>query len=109
MHYDIEIMGKTFQQYLGNLQLVFDKLRQAGLRKKTHQMFYLGHRISRKGVATDPVKADIVMKWSVANLIQSCKVYILMILLVWQNLCIVSRRGDESLSGQVNVQQHLMS
>ena len=55
------IVGKCFQQHLSNLELVLDRLRQAGLRLKTskchlfcEKVTFLGHRISRQGNSTDP-------------------------------------------------------
>ena len=59
---DIVIVGKTVQNHLlDNLQLVLDRIKRAGLRlkpSKCHlfqkEILYLGHRITRDGVATDP-------------------------------------------------------
>lgn len=55
---DVIVYGKTFEEMLHNLELVFEKLRAAGLklikaRKCTlfsKQVKYLGHVISEKGV-----------------------------------------------------------
>ena len=48
-----------------------DKLREAGLKMKLSkcaffrkEMLYLGHKISREGISTDPSKVDVVSKWS---------------------------------------------
>ena len=57
---DIVIMGRMFQQNLVNLKLVLDRLRGAGLKLKPakcslcrKEVLFLGHRITRKGIATD--------------------------------------------------------
>ena len=67
---DIVIVGKCFQQHLSNLELVLDRLRQAGLRLKTskyhlfrEEVTFLGHRISRQGISTDPKKVSAVQNW----------------------------------------------
>ena len=53
-----------------NLQLVLGRLKEAGLRIRPSkcalfqkQVLYLGHVVSREGVATDPSKTDLVSKW----------------------------------------------
>ena len=74
---DIVIVGKTVQNHLDNLQLVLDRIKRAGLRlkpSKCHlfqkETLYLGHRITRDGVATDPGKIDAVRKWAVPRTVQ---------------------------------------
>ena len=74
---DIVIVGKTVQNHLDNLQLVLDRIKRAGLRlkpSKCHlfqkEILYLGHRITRDGVATDPGKIDAVRKWAVPREVQ---------------------------------------
>ena len=74
---DIVIVGKTVQNHLDNLQLVLDRIKRAGLRlkpSKCHlfqkEILYLGHRITRDGVATDPGKIDAVRKWAVPRTVQ---------------------------------------
>ena len=58
---DVIILGRSISEHLANLSLVFERLRQAGLElhlKKCeflkHEVTYLGHIVSDKGVATDP-------------------------------------------------------
>ena len=69
---DVIVLGRSFEEHLKNLQSVLQRLRQAGLRLKLskcsffqHQVKYLGHIISREGVATDPVKTQKVANWPV--------------------------------------------
>ena len=74
---DIVVVGKTVQNHLDNLQLVLDRIKRAGLRlkpSKCHlfqkEILYLGHWITRDGVATDPGKIDAVQKWAVPRTVQ---------------------------------------
>ena len=67
---DIIIIGRDFEEHLSNLQSVFQRLREAGLKLKPrkchflrHQVEYLGHIVSRDGVATDPAKTSKVATW----------------------------------------------
>lgn len=67
---DIIVYGKTFDDMLQNLELVFEKLLAAGLKLKARkcslfarQVKYLGHIISEQGIETDPEKVEIVKHW----------------------------------------------
>ena len=67
---DIVIPGRTSEEHMGNLRVVLQKLREAGLRLKPskcsffqRQVGYLGHIVSREGVATDPAKTEKVAAW----------------------------------------------
>ena len=67
---DIIIFGKTFDQHLHNLQQVLDRLRQAGLKLHPrkchflqHEVTFLGHVVSQKGVSPDPNKTSKVAQW----------------------------------------------
>ena len=58
---DIIVMGHSFEEHLGNLNLVLEWLRDANLKVKPakcalfqEQVCYLGRIISSKGIATDP-------------------------------------------------------
>ena len=64
---DLLIIGKSFEEHLQNLQLVFDRLRRAGLKLKPFkctvcqkEVTYLGHVLSSDGIATNPSKTDKV-------------------------------------------------
>ena len=67
---DIIVPGKTFAEHLQNLEAVFQRFRQAGLKLKLGkcsfcqtEVAFLGHIVSRDGVATDPEKTAKVAKW----------------------------------------------
>ena len=73
----IVIMARTFQQHLVNLTLVLDRLRGAGLKLKPtkcslchKEVLFLGHRITREGIATNPAKTAVVQKWAVPQTTQ---------------------------------------
>ena len=68
---DIIVFSKTFDEHLENLQRVFQRLSDAGLKLKSskcsffkHEVQFLGHIVSADGVRTDPskVKAIVNMK-----------------------------------------------
>ncbi|CAG2224863.1 Retrovirus-related Pol polyprotein from transposon 297 [Mytilus edulis] len=69
---DVIIFGPTFEKALENLDLVFDRFRKASLKLKPkkcflfqHQVLYLGHLVSDKGIACDPAKIESVSDWPV--------------------------------------------
>ena len=69
---DIIVLGRSFEEHIRNLDSVFQRLRESGLRLKPSkcsffrkQVQYLGHVISRDGVATDPEKTAKVATWPV--------------------------------------------
>ena len=60
---DIIIMGKTFDDHIRNLQAVFERLRQAGLKLHPEKcqflqqkVYFLGHVVSAHGLLPDPQK-----------------------------------------------------
>ena len=67
---DIVVVGNSFDNHLQNLSVVLQRLREANLRLKPAkcsfcktQVAYLGHIISRQGVATDSEKTNRVSNW----------------------------------------------
>ena len=67
---DIIVIGRSFAEHISNLNSVLQRLRESGLRLKPAKccffqtrVHYLGHIISRDGVATDPQKTDKVAQW----------------------------------------------
>ncbi|VEN42942.1 unnamed protein product [Callosobruchus maculatus] len=69
---DIIVVEKSFDDHLKNLEQVFRRLRQSGLKlspKKCHlfqkKVQYLGHVVSQEGIAVDPQKIEAVKGWPV--------------------------------------------
>ena len=69
---DVVIFSDTFEEHLADIRIVFDLIRSAGLRlKRTKCQFikesvdYLGHVISRTGIAPDPAKIDKIANYKV--------------------------------------------
>lgn len=67
---DIIVTGKTFEDMITNLGMVFDRLLEYNLKlkpKKCHlfqkEVEYLGHIVGAAGVKTDPRKIDCVQNW----------------------------------------------
>jgi len=61
---------KSFEEHLQHLVLVLQQLREANLHLKPakcalfrHKVLYLGHVVSRQGIATDPAKTNKVSGW----------------------------------------------
>ena len=64
---DILVFSSNFQEHLGHLDMVFSKLREAGLTLKSEKchfavdkVLYLGHIITNEGVQVDTSKTDAV-------------------------------------------------
>ena len=69
---DIIILGRDFADHISNLDRVFQRIQEAGLKLKPRkcaflqdQVCYLGHVVSREGIATDPEKIRKVETWPV--------------------------------------------
>ena len=67
---DVIILGRTFKEHIQNIQLVLQRLREAGLKVKPskcvffrREVRYLGHIVSREGVSPDPSKTEKVASW----------------------------------------------
>ena len=67
---DIIIFGKTFEEHLQNLQLVFQRIREANLKLSPtkcdlfkRKVKYIGHVVSEDGVEIDQDKTDRVVNW----------------------------------------------
>ena len=67
---DIIVLGRSFEEHLQNLSAVLQKLKCANLQLKLpkcafckKEVLYLGHRVSREGVSTDPAKVEKVAHW----------------------------------------------
>ena len=71
---DIIVKSNDFDQHITHLRMVFERIKQAGLKfspKKCHlfqkQVQFLGHIVSEDGVATDPKKVCTVRDWPVRD------------------------------------------
>ena len=71
---DIIIFGKTFAEMIKNLEIVFERFSQAGLKLKApkcqlfkKEMDFLGHVINEQGVHTNPQKIECVKIWPVPS------------------------------------------
>ena len=67
---DIICHGSTFDQAMSRLEEVLERLRSANLKlgpNKCHlfqtSVTYLGHKVSKDGIATDPAKVEAVKDW----------------------------------------------
>ena len=67
---DILVHAKSFAEHLQHLRLVMERLRIAGLKLSPKKCFllqrcvkYLGHVISKEGVAVDEDKVKTILKW----------------------------------------------
>ena len=67
---EIITFGKTFDETLLNLELVFERLHKAGLvlRPSKCRLFqesveFLGHVVSQEGISCDPNKLEAIKNW----------------------------------------------
>ena len=80
---DIIIWASTFEDHLGRLRLVFDRIRTAGLKlkpSKCHflrkEVAFLGHVVSSDGIKTDPEKVKAVKTWPVPQNIKELQSFL---------------------------------
>ncbi len=80
---DIIIFSDTPEEHLKRLEAVFAKLAAAGLKLKPSkceffkkEITYLGHLISKDGVATDPKKIDAITKWPVPKTVNEVRTFL---------------------------------
>lgn len=64
---DLNIYSQTFEEHLDHLRIVFDRLKNAGLKLNpdkckfvANELTFLGHIISKEGIRTDPDKIEKV-------------------------------------------------
>lgn len=67
---DIIIFGKTFEEHLQNIKLVFNRIREAHLKISPgkceffkRKVKFIGHVVSEEGVEMDPDKTERVINW----------------------------------------------
>ncbi|XP_071901550.1 uncharacterized protein [Coffea arabica] len=67
---DILIYSKTREEHVKHLEIVLQILREQKLYAKfskcefwLDEIFFLGHKVSKEGIAVDPAKVEAVMNW----------------------------------------------
>ena len=80
---DVIVLGRDFEDHLQNLQAVFQRLHQAGLKLKPvkcaffqKEVQYLGHLISPTGVMPDPSKVEKVAAWPTPTSIKAVQQFV---------------------------------
>ena len=80
---DIIIVGRSFEEHMKNLQLVFERLKEAGLKlqpKKCHflrhKVTFLGHIVSSEGISPDPLKTSKVREWPTPITVQETQQFL---------------------------------
>ena len=71
---DVIVFGRSFEETMQNLSLVFDRFKSANLKlkpKKCHlfmeEVTYLGYVVSESGVKCDPCKLDAIKNWPIPS------------------------------------------
>ena len=69
---DVIVFGKTFEEALDNLRIVFQRFRDSNLKLKPTKcslfqtkVGFLGHEVSEKGISCDPKKIESIQNWPV--------------------------------------------
>ncbi len=80
---DIIVYSCSFDEHLQRLDLIFSRIKDAGLKlqpKKCHifqeEVAYLGHIVSAKGVKTDPTKIHKVRDWPVPTIVRDVRSFL---------------------------------
>ena len=80
---DIVIFSTTVAEHLHHLQLVLQRLRDAGLKVKPSKchlfrqsVIFLGHQISATGVSPDPSKFAVVQNWPIPKSAKEVKQFV---------------------------------
>ena len=80
---DIIVCGKTFEEMVKNLDEVFSRLQQAGLKLKARKCHlfaqrveFLGHIISEEGVSTDPKKTECIRNWPIPSTVKEVRSFL---------------------------------
>jgi len=67
---DVIIFSKSVKEHIERLDVVFTKLKEAGLKLKPkkcnlfmREVVYLGHVVSPVGICTDPSKIEVIQSW----------------------------------------------
>lgn len=80
---DVLIYSKNMDEHMQHLRQVFQLLKEHKLHLKLSKcsfaqdkLEFLGHVISRNGVATDPKKMEIVKRWSVPHCVKDIRSFL---------------------------------
>ena len=80
---DIIVYGKSFDEASNNLQLVFDRIREAGLTLKPkkcnlfqEKVSFLGHIVTADGVHCEPEKIEAVKNWEVPKTVTGVRSFL---------------------------------
>lgn len=80
---DIMVYSQTFQEHLERLEVVFNRLKETGLKvklEKCHflqqEVRFLGHQISADGIGTDPEKVNAVKQWPVPSTVKELRSFL---------------------------------
>ena len=80
---DVIVLVRSFEDMVTHLKKVYDRLLAAGRKikaRKCHlfckKIVYLGHVISKAGIATDPEKTKIVESWQVPTNVKELRDYV---------------------------------
>ena len=80
---DVIVIGKTFEDMIKNLSVIFERLQQAGLKLKARKcklfgksVEFLGHIITETGVETDPSKTRCIENWPTPKTAKEVRAFI---------------------------------
>jgi len=80
---DIIVIGKTFDEHLHNLKLVFERIDKAGLKlhpDKCHflqaKVHFLGHIVSAEGILPDQSKTSQVTQWPIPTSVKETQQFL---------------------------------
>ena len=80
---DVIVFGKTIQEEISRLSVVFQRLKGAGLKLKPkkcdlfkQKVYYLGHIVSPEGISTDPGKIEVVKHWPVPESVKEVRSFL---------------------------------
>ncbi len=80
---DIIVFAKTIEEELDRLREVFERLRQANLKLKPKKcvlfqksVLYLGHIVTKDGIATDPEKIRVIQEWTTPTSLKDVRAFL---------------------------------